>query len=318
MGATQPVQNRREIAPMGLRRKAVAGTVVAAVTILAAACGSSKSSSKSSNEAITVASFNFGESEILANMYKDVLQKIGVSVTLKDKLGTREVVEPALQNGQVDLVPEYVGTDLEFLDKNAGLASSDLASTLGHLRDQYKPLNITVLTPSPAADQNGFAVTRATSDKDHLAKMSDLAPFASKMTLGAGPECPTRPFCQPGLEKTYGLHFASFKALDSGGPLTKTALANGQIDVGLVFTSDGGVAAKNLVVLQDDKHLQTVDNIVPVIRNAKLNGAVQSALNKLSATLTTGDLIELNKMVDVDKADPSSVASTWLKQKGLA
>jgi osmoprotectant transport system substrate-binding protein len=211
-----------------------------------------------------------------------------------------------------------VGTDLEFLDKNAGLASSDLNATVGHLRDQYKSLNITVLNPSPAADQNGFAVTKATSDKDHLAKMSDLAPFASKMTLGAGPECPTRPFCQPGLEKTYGLHFASFKQLDSGGPLTKTALANGQIDVGLVFTSDGGVAAKGLVVLQDDKHLQTVDNIVPVIRNDKANSAVQSAINKLSATLTTGDLIQLNKMVDIDKADPSAVASTWLKQKGLA
>jgi osmoprotectant transport system substrate-binding protein len=303
---------------MGVRRMAVAGTLVA-MAVLATACGSSKGSKASTtNVSITVASFNFGESEILANMYKDVLQKIGVTVTLKDKLGTREVVEPALQTGQIDLVPEYVGTDLEFLDKNAGLASSDLNATVGHLRDQYKSLNITVLNPSPAADQNGFAVTKATSDKDHLAKMSDLAPFASKMTLGAGPECPTRPFCQPGLEKTYGLHFASFKQLDSGGPLTKTALANGQIDVGLVFTSDGGVAAKGLVVLQDDKHLQTVDNIVPVIRNDKANSAVQSAINKLSATLTTGDLIQLNKMVDIDKADPSAVASTWLKQKGLA
>jgi osmoprotectant transport system substrate-binding protein len=289
---------------------------MAAVTVLAAACGSS-GGSKSTNEAITIASFNFGESEILANMYQGVLRKVGVSVNLKDKLGSREVVEPALRDGQVDLVPEYVGTDLEFLDKNAGLANSDLNATVAHLRDQYKPFNITVLSPSSAADQNAFAVTQATATKDHLTKMSDLAPFASKMTLGAGPECPARPFCQPGLEKTYGLHFASFKSLDSGGPLTKTALANGQIDVGLVFTSDGGVAAKNLVVLQDDKHLQTVDNIVPVIRNAKLNSAVQGALNKLSATLTTADLIQLNKSVDIDKADPSTVATDWLKQKKL-
>jgi osmoprotectant transport system substrate-binding protein len=287
---------------MGLRRTGVAGAVMAAVTVLAAACGSS-GGSKSTNEAITIASFNFGESEILANMYQGVLRKVGVSVNLKDKLGSREVVEPALRDGQVDLVPEYVGTDLEFLDKNAGLANSDLNATVAHLRDQYKPFNITVLSPSSAADQNAFAVTQATATKDHLTKMSDLAPFASKMTLGAGPECPARPFCQPGLEKTYGLHFASFKSLDSG--------------VGLVFTSDGGVAAKNLVVLQDDKHLQTVDNIVPVIRNAKLNSAVQGALNKLSATLTTADLIQLNKSVDIDKADPSTVATDWLKQKKL-
>jgi osmoprotectant transport system substrate-binding protein len=304
---------------MRLWRKGVAaGAVVAAGAMLATGCGSSKSSKAASAGPITVASFNFGESEILANMYKDVLTKIGVAVTLKDKLGTREVVEPALQSGQIDLVPEYVGTDLEFLDKNAGLANSDLNATVSHLRDQYKTKGITVLNPSPAADQNGFAVTRATADKDHLSKMSDLGPYASRMTLGAGPECPVRPFCLVGLQKTYGLHFASFKQLDSGGPLTKTALANGQIDVGLVFTSDGGVLAKGLFVLQDDKHLQTVDNIVPVIRTDKLSSAVQSALNKLSATLTTTDLIQLNKMVDVDKADPSTVAQDWLRQKGLA
>jgi osmoprotectant transport system substrate-binding protein len=116
----------------------------------------------------------------------------------------------------------------------------------------------------------------------------------------------------------YGLNFKSFKSLDAGGPLTETAIANGQVDMGLVFSSDGGVAAKGLVVLEDDKHLQTVDNIVPVIRNDKANSAVTSALNKVSAALTTDQLVTLNKMVDVDKADPSAVALTWLKSKGLA
>jgi osmoprotectant transport system substrate-binding protein len=114
------------------------------------------------------------------------------------------------------------------------------------------------------------------------------------------------------------LNFKSFKALDAGGPLTETAIANGQIDMGLVFSSDGGVAAKGLVVLEDDKHLQTVDNIVPVIRNDKAKPAITAALNGVSAALTTDQLVTLNKMVDVDKADPSAVALTWLKSKGLA
>ena len=291
--------------------------MLAAVALVVTACGSG-GGAKTSNEAITVASFNFSESEILANMYADVLKKAGVSVTMKDKLGSREVVEPALQSGQVDLVPEYAGTALEFLNKNAGEASSNLDATVAKLRERYKPLNITVLDPSPAADQNAFAVSKATADKYHLTKTSQVAPYASQWTLGGPPECPTRPFCQPGLTKTYGLNFKSFKSLDAGGPLTETAIANGQINMGLVFTSDGGVEAKGLVVLADDKHLQTVDNIVPVIRNAKVNSAVTSALNKVSAALTTDQLVTLNKMVDVDKADPSAVASSWLKSKGLA
>ena len=291
--------------------------MLAAVALVVTACGSG-GGAKTSSEAITVASFNFSESEILANMYADVLKKAGVSVTMKDKLGSREVVEPALQSGQVDLVPEYAGTALEFLNKNAGEASSNLDATVSKLRSRYKPLNITVLDPSPAADQNAFAVSKATADKYHLTKTSQVAPYASQWTLGGPPECPTRPFCQPGLTKTYGLNFKSFKSLDAGGPLTESAIANGQINMGLVFTSDGGVEAKGLVVLADDKHLQTVDNIVPVIRNAKVNSAVTSALNKVSAALTTDQLVTLNKMVDVDKADPSAVALSWLKSKGLA
>lgn len=291
--------------------------MLAAVALLVTAC-SSGGGAKTSNESLTVASFNFGESEILANMYADVLKKAGVNVTMKDKLGSREVVEPALQSGQVDLVPEYAGTVLEYLNKNAGEASSDLNATVAKLRDRYKPLNITVLDPSPAADQNVFAVSKATADKDHLTKTSQVAPFAAQWTLGGPPECPTRPFCQPGLSKTYGLNFKSFKSLDAGGPLTEAAIANGQVDMGLVFSSDGGVEAKGLVVLEDDKHLQTVDNIVPVIRNAKVNSAVTTALNKVSAALTTDQLVALNKMVDIDKADPSAVAMTWLKSKGLA
>jgi osmoprotectant transport system substrate-binding protein len=185
------------------------------------------------------------------------------------------------------------------------------------LRARLEPMGLTALTPSPAADQNAFAVTKATADKYKLTKLSDLTPIAGQLTLGAGPECPARPFCQPGLEKTYGLKFKSFRVLDSGGPMTLGALASGDIDVGLVFSSDGGVAARNLVVLQDDKKLQTVDNLVPAIRNDVVDDTIRKDLNKVSAALTTDDLIQLNKRADVDKADPETLAREWLQQHGF-
>jgi osmoprotectant transport system substrate-binding protein len=254
-------------------------------------------------------------------MYAKALRGAGVRVTLRTGLGQREVYEPALERGGansgIDLVPEYVGTFLEFVNHDAGEASSDLQATVAKLRERLAPKGLTVLDPSPAADQNAFAVTKATADKDHLAKLSDLAPIASTLTLGAGPECPTRPFCLPGLEKTYGLKFKTFRVLDSGGPKTKDALAAGDIDVGLVFSSDGAVAARNFVVLDDDKRLQTVDNLAPAIRTAVATSTVRSALNRVSAALTTSDLVGLNKRADVDKQDPDALAAEWLKSKGI-
>jgi osmoprotectant transport system substrate-binding protein len=143
------------------------------------------------------------------------------------------------------------------------------------------------------------------------------ATIASKLRLGAAPECPQRPFCIPGLERVYGIHFASFKALDADGPLTYAAITSGQIDVAEVFSTDGLIAAKGLVVLQDDKHLQNADNIVPVIRTAKVTPAVSTLLNKVSGTITTDGLTALNKQITVDKADPSTVADSFLRAQGL-
>ena len=306
---------------MRLRRSGTVGAIVLVMAMVAGACGSGGGSKSSTDKAISIGSFNFGESEILANMYKGVLEKAGFTVTLKAKLGNREVVEPALESGQVDLVPEYIGTSLEFLlkkaNKTAGQASGDANATWDKLKTEYKTKKITALNFSPAADQNAFVVTKATADKDNLKKTSDLAPLASGFVLGGPSECPTRPFCQPGLEATYGLKFKSFASLDAGGPLTKSALDSGAIQVGLLFSSDGSIAAKGYVVLEDDKHLQTADNTVPVIRDDKVSDKATKALNKVSAALTSDKLAALNKQVDVDKADPAEVATTFLKDNKL-
>ena len=132
--------------------------------------------------------------------------------------------------------------------------------------------------------------------------------------LGAGSECPTRPFCQPGLQQTYGIHFKAFKPLDTDGPLTRAAFKNGTIQVGLVFSSDADLNSLGLVVLEDDKHLQAADNVVPILRKAVANDEVKSILNKVSAGLTTSDLVALNAKVALDHQDPDVVAKAYLEQ----
>jgi len=287
------------------------------------ACGSeSDGPSDKAARTVVVGSAPFSESVIVANMYAGALQNEGYQVTVRKGLGQREIYLPALQKGGaengIDLVPEYVGTLLEFVNKNANEATGDLNDSVAKLRTRLDAIGLVALNPSPAADQNAFAVTRATADRLKLKKLSDITPaVAGQLTLGGGPECPTRPFCQPGLEKTYGLKFKAFRALDSGGAKTMEALASGDIDVGLVFSSDGAVAARNLVVLEDDKKLQTVDNLIPAIRKDVVNDDIRSVLNKVSAEMTTEDLIQLNKRADVDKADPEALAKEWLQQHGF-
>jgi osmoprotectant transport system substrate-binding protein len=198
---------------------------------------------------IVIGAANFAENQTLAEIYKLVLDAAGFSASTKT-LGNREVYEPALEKGEIQVVPEYAGTLTEFLNKKvngtdaAPLASGDLDATVQALTQLGDKVGLKFGKPSPAADQNAFAVTKAFADQHGVATLSDLASECGPDTivLGGPPECPQRPFCQPGLEKTYGLKFANFTALDAGGPLTQTALKQGKITLGLVFSSDGALA----------------------------------------------------------------------------
>jgi len=266
-----------------------------------------------------VASFNFPESNILMELYAQILEANGYTIERHAGLGTREIVEPALESGQVDLVPEYLATLEAFLAKTNSKATSDPAATQKALQDLLTPKNITVLDYSPAVDTNGFVVTKANADKYKLAKMSDLQSVAGQLVLGGPPECPQRPFCLIGLQSTYGLQFKDFKPLDAGGPLTVAALDSGDIDVGLLFSTDPNITLKNYVLLDDDKHLQLADNIAPVVRNQPLQqGAdMRTLLNSVSAKLTTADLTDMNKQVGIDHKDAKDVAKAYLQSKSL-
>src|SRR5579859_6547263 len=287
--------------------------ILAALTglsLLASACGGAASSSKGS---LTIGGFNFSESSILAQIYGQALHSQGYKVNYKLNLGAREVVEPALERGDIDLYPGYAATELEFLNKGKGEASGDPAATTAKLNTYLQPKGLVALTPSPALDANAFAVTRPTATKYNLSKLSDLAPVGGQLVLGGPPECPVRPFCQQGLERVYGIKFKSFKALDAGGPLTFAALANGSIQVGLVFSSDARIAPANLVVLQDDKQLEQADDVVPILRSAVATDEVKKVLNEVSAKLTTADLVQMNSQVENQHQDADAVTKAWLE-----
>jgi osmoprotectant transport system substrate-binding protein len=264
---------------------------------------------------IVVGSTNFPEQELVAEMYAQVLADAGYTVNKRFQLGSREVVFPALQGGELDLTPEYVGTLLEFINGGAGEATSDVDESLGLLTDQL-PDGVTMLEPSEAQDSNALAVTQETADELGLSAVSDLEGQAGDLVLGGPPECPQRPLCLPGYEETYGLSFANFQALDAGGPLTTEALNAGEIDVGLVFSTQGAIVANDWVVLEDDKGLQPAENITPAVREEVLNGEVEELLNGVSATLTTENVTDMNARMEEGEA-PADVAAAFLEEQGL-
>ena len=140
---------------------------------------------------------------------------------------------------------------------------------------------------------------------------------ASNMTLGGPPECPKRPFCIPGLKKTYGVEFADFKALDVGGPLTVKALAGGKIDVGLLFSTSSAIEDNNFVVLEDDKDLQQAENITPIVRSEVVDVTIEEQLAKVSEALDSETITGLNAQVEIDKEDPAEVAKGFLDEAGI-
>lgn len=286
---------------------------------VAVACGGTAGPGGGPKPTVRIGSTNFNEQLILGELYAQILEANGYTVERKFNLGRREVVFPALASGQIDLEADYLATLLAFVNKSAQ-GSTDPAATKTALQKELDAKSLTVLDYAPAVDQNGFVVTKATADKNKLAKLSDLAPVASAMILGAPPECPQRPFCIPGLKAAYGLTFKDFKPLDAGGPLTVAALDGGQIDVGLLFTSDAIIAVKGFVLLDDDKHLQLSDNVAPVVRNDLLSKGgddFKRIINSIAPRLTTAELTAMNKRAGVDKTDPKDVAKEWLKKQGL-
>lgn len=262
-----------------------------------------------SKATIIVGSADFPESQVIATIYANALKHAGIPVQTHMNIGSREVYMPALIDGSIDLLPEYAGATLTYLDKDATAASpADVAAAL----KAALPKGISMLTPSTAQDADTVTVTQETAKKYNLHSIEDLKPVAGDMVLGGPPEWQTREEGAIGLKKIYGISFKSFKPLDEAGPLTLSALANGQVQAADVFSTDPAMAADHLVALTDPKSLFPAQNIVPIIATSKVSPAVTKTLDAISAALTTEDLVQMNAAL-ANHESFDKVANDWLK-----
>jgi osmoprotectant transport system substrate-binding protein len=268
---------------------------------------------------IVIGAYDFTESRVLAQIYATVLTNYGYPTKVVHGISSREIMKPALEQGLVDLVLEYQGTLLNFVTGDDETAALPARAANERLASELAEYGITVLDFAAAQNRNEVVVTRATASEFRLEKISDLRPVASEMVFGGPPECPVRPLCLPGLKETYGLEFERFQPLDVGGPLTVNALTGGEIDVGLLFSTDPAIGIRDLVVLEDDRGLQPPENVVPVVRTEIVDAhgaAFTQTVNSTTSHVSTSDLQLLNAGVDVGGADPRDVAEDWLAEHG--
>jgi osmoprotectant transport system substrate-binding protein len=305
-----------------IMKKRTIVSALAVVSMLAAsACGagddplsSEGDSGGSGGSQIIVGSADFTESQLIGSIYSQALQAAGVATKEQFNIGSREVYIAALKDGSIDLIPEYSGALLKYLDDTSTASTTDAVQA--ELATKL-PEGISMLAPSPAEDKDVLAVTQATADKYKLKTISDLKPYAGELALGGPPEWETRVNGVVGLRDVYGLNFKDFVILDAGGTLTMTALTNGQIQVGDLFSTDPGLESNNLVALEDDKSLFAAENVVPLIKTAKKNDTVTKTLDDVSAKLTTEDLISMNAEAATG-TNLSDIAKKWLADAGIA
>ncbi|KUM91685.1 ABC transporter substrate-binding protein [Streptomyces cellostaticus] len=272
---------------------------------------------------LTIGSAGFTESDLLAQMYAQLLNQAGYKTSLLT-VANRELYEPALESGQIDVVPEYAATFADWLNaKTHGadaqpVGSPDLDATMKSLRKLTAPRGLTLLPPGRAVDQNAFAVTAAYARQHHLTTLSDLGDAKLGVRLAAGDECVQRPYCEPGLKKVYGIDITGVDPKGVGTTQAKRAVQDGRDQMVLTTTTDATLDQFGLVLLADDRHLQNADYVVPVVNRSRAGGAgVAKALGRLNGVLTTADLADLNRQADSWRRLPADVARTYLKDKGL-
>ncbi|MEU5220194.1 ABC transporter substrate-binding protein [Streptomyces sp. NPDC020807] len=317
---------------------AVLGTTALAVALAACggdsleagkqkdASGGSSAGAGTEKGSLVVGAAAFTESKVLAELYAQSLRAAGYSTSITT-VKNRELYEPSLEKGEIDVVPEYAATIAEFLNAKVNgpkapeekpVASGDANATVEALRKLAEPRGLKVLAVGGAVDQNAFAVTKEFAEKNKLTTLSDLGASKIKVKIAAGDECAVRPFCAPGLKKTYGIDVTGVDPKGVGTPQAKQAVKDGVDQLVLTTTTDATIENFGLVFLTDDKKLQNADNVLPVV-NAKDAGApeIATALDALTKVLTTSDLAELNRKVDAERAKPEDVAKAYLTEKGL-
>lgn len=288
---------------------------------LLAACGGGgsdplegSSGDEAPSDTIVVGSANFSENIILAEIYAQALDSAGVKTEKKLNIGSRETYIPALQDGSIDLIPEYTGNLLLYF--NADTKATESEEVYQALQEAL-PGPLVALEKSSAEDKDVLVVRQETAQKYDLKSISDLKSVDDQLVVGGSPEFAERIPGLKGLQEIYGLDFKDFKTLDAAGPLTVTALKDGDVDVTQLFSTQPSIEQNNFVALEDPKHIHIAQNVVPLASKDKVTPTVEKTLNEVSAKLTTEGLSTLVKRVDVDKENPRDVAADWLQQNGV-
>lgn len=266
--------------------------------------------------AIAIGAVNFGESIILAEMYRAALDERGIEVARVTQLESREGTFPALRNGDLDILPEYTGELLSFLQKGA-VEESDPQQVTQMLREQLEGTGVVALEPSPAQDVDVLVVRPETAQMFNLQMVSDLAPVADQLVVGGPPELETRSVGLPGLQRVYGITFKEFVPTDAGGPVAVQALESGRVDAVRLFSTNPIIEERGWIVLEEDKPLTPPQNVIPVVRDEILTPEIEIALNEVSAALTTETLLNLNRRYDIEKQDADTIAQDFLREQGL-
>ncbi len=303
-------------------RHLAAGILLAAIVPLAACGGGgdplatdngpgSTGTGAGSGASVTIGSADFPESALLGEIYAQALEAKGVTVKRQFNIGSRETYLKAIEGGEVDLLPEYTGSLLNFYDKDAKVSQSDeVYSAL----EEAVPDGLTVLAKSAAEDKNSLVVTSDTATAWSVKAIPDLAAHQAELTIAAPPEFQTRQQGLVGLKEVYNIVPKEFRPLQSQA--TVEALKNGQVKAANIFSTDPSIAANGFVVLDDPQSLFGSDNVVPLVREDKAE-SVKAALDAVSAKLDTGALADMVKQVVVDKKDTEEVAKEWLTSAGL-
>lgn len=316
-----------------MKRTYLAAAVVG-VALTLTACGSSGSSAKQSPPASTpppsvqtsstsfptapgsikVGSADFPENVLLMNIYADAMSAKGVSVTKTPNIGERPAYMAALKDGSIDFIPEYSGSILSYLTPDATAKTPDEVAAA--LKTAAATQGLLPLTYAAAQDSDTITVTQQTADKYHLTSIADLKSVASKLIFGAPAQFKTRADGIPALKSVYGVTFGTFTPLKAGGTITVTALTNGSIDAGDIFSTDPSIAKNHFVALTDPQSMFAAQNVVPLAKQSKLSQPMIDACNAVSAKLDTATLARLVGEV-ANGADSDATAKSWLASVGL-
>ena len=282
---------------------------------------------------IIIGSQQYYSNEIIAELYAQMMEKVGLSVTREYQIGQREVYLPELEAGKIHVIPEYGGNLLEYYSKTSASggptattatvtatatpsrAAGDTASIQDALL-RTLPHSLTVLNPAEATDQDSLTVTKATAQAHSLTSIGDLASLGRPITIAANSEFTTRPYGPKGLKAVYGVDASVTPVEDSGGPLTVKALTDGTVDVADIYSSDPAIRAKDLVILSDPQMLILPQNVTPLV-SASLPAIAATAINRVSALLTPDELRSLNQRSTGEKLSSTTIATDWLTSKKL-